>query len=154
NQTNATTSLPAVALLHNFSSTGYTFSGSPLTSTGVSGTLPGPVVLPNDQGGANFFTQGVDAFGLLFQFSVTLSGDAIGGPAPDGSNFFVFLLDPSFNQIVSPLTLEGEVLGVTVTPGGNTVAYGSTFGGGSAQVALAPEPAAGLLLLSGAAGLL
>jgi hypothetical protein len=149
NQANAVDSLSATATVSAFSSIGYSFNGTVFTSSGVAGALPGPTAIPNDQSGANFFTQGVDTFGSGFSFSVELSGPALGTAAPDGSNFFVFLLDPSFNQIVSPATLEGEILGVSVDTDGGTTPETSVFTGGSAVVT--PEPGSAWFCL--AAGL-
>jgi hypothetical protein len=151
NQVNSLNSLSATATINGFSSTGYSFNGTVLTSSGVTGALPGPIAIPNDQGGANFFTQGLDTFGSSFSFSVELSGPALGTAAPDGSNFFLFLLDPGFNQIVSPATLEGEILNVTLDTNGDTIPEGSVFNGGSAGWVVTPEPGSAWFCL--AAGL-
>ena len=151
NQANALDSLPALAAIDNFSSTGFVFGTTQLTSTGVTGSLPGPVAIPNDQGGANFFTQEIATWGSGFQFSVTLSGAAVGTPAPDGSTFFVFLLFPDFNPIVAPPTIAGEILNVNIDTTGTPSAQGSTFDGGSALAT--PEPGALWLALAGLAAL-
>ena len=52
NQANAQTRLPATATISNFQQTGYTLDAATQTSgPGVTGTLiPGPVVIPNDEG--------------------------------------------------------------------------------------------------------
>jgi hypothetical protein len=149
NQANALDSLSALAVIDNFSSTGFVFGGTQLTSSGVTGALPGPVTIPNDQGGANYFTQRVSTWGSGFQFAVTLSGTAVGTPAPDGSTFFLFLLFPDFNQIVAPPTIAGEILNVNIDTTGATSAQGSTFDGGSALPT--PEPGAMWLALAGLA---
>lgn len=150
NQANALDSLSALAVIDNFSSTGFVFGGTQLTSTGVTGGLPGPVTIPNDQEGANFFTQRVSTWGSGFQFSVTLSGAAVGTPVPGGSTFFLFLLFPGFNPIVAPpTTIAGEILNVNIGTAGLTSAQGSTFDGGSAFAT--PEPGALWLVLAGLA---
>lgn len=151
NQANALDSLSALATIDNFSSTGFVFGGTQLASTGVTGSLPGPVAIPNDQGGANFFTQEIGAWGSGFQFSVTLSGAAVGTPAPDGSTFFVLLLFPDFNPIVAPPTIAGEILNVNLDSTGAASAQGSTFDGGSALAT--PEPGALWLALAGLAAI-
>ena len=151
NQANGFDSLSALAVIDNFSSTGFVFGGTQLTSTGVGGSLPGPVTIPNDQGGANFFTQEVSTWGSGFQFAVTLSGAAVGTPAPDGSTFFLFLLFPDFNPIVAPPTIAGEILNVNIDPTGTTSVQGSSFDGGAALAT--PEPGAIWLALAGMAAL-
>jgi len=158
NQANALTSLPATATITNFQQTGYTLDSATETSPGVTGTLiPGPVVIPNDGAGANFFTQGIASWGSFFSFTVILSGPAVGTAAPDGSAFRVTLFDSSFIPFVSPLT-EGEVANITINPAGTLSTSGSTFGGWSATVAAAPsavpEPATAWLLAPIAAALL
>ena len=151
NQANALDSLSALATIDNFSSTGFVFGTTQLTSTGVTGSLPGPVTIPNDQGGANFFTQEIATWGSSFQFSVMLSGAAVGTPAPDGSTFFLFLLFPDFNPIVAPPTIAGEILNVNIDPTGTASPQGSTFDGGSAMAT--PEPGALWLVPAGLAAL-
>ena len=143
NQANSFDSLPATATIDGFVSSGYLF-GAP-DPTGVAGTLPGPIDIPNNGGAANYFTQGVDSWGDGFGFFLTLSGDAVGTPALDGSTFFVYLLDPNYNQIVSPPTSTGEIVNVTIDTGGGTTPQGSSFTGGSATVV--PEPGAFWLAL-------
>jgi hypothetical protein len=159
NQANALTSLAATATISNFQQTGYTLDAATQTSgPGVTGTLiPGPVVIPNDEGGANFFTQGVLSWGSTFSFTVLLSGPAVGTAAPDGSAFRLTLFDSDFVPFVSPLT-DGEVANITINPGGTLSTSGSTFDGGSATVvassAAVPEPATAWLLAPVAAALL
>lgn len=147
NQANAADSLSAVATLNIFQSAGFTFGATELESAGVGGTLPGPITIPNDQGGANYFTQEVTSWGSSFDFTVALSGPAVGTPAPDGSAFYVYLLYPDFSPIVSPPTTTGEILNVTIDTAGGTAPTGSTFPGGSA--AAVPEPGSVWLLLAG-----
>jgi hypothetical protein len=124
----------------------------------VTGSLvPGPVIIPNDQAGANFFTQGILSWGSAFSFTVIFDGPAVGTAAPDGSAFRVTLFDSGFVPFVSPLP-DGEVANITINPAGTISTSGSTFGGGSATVAAAaaavPEPATAWLLAPIAAALL
>ena len=146
NQANALDSLSAIATITNFTSTGYTFGPTVQTSAGVTGLLPGPIAIPNDQGAANFFTQEVTAWGGSFAFEVTLSGPAVGTAAPDGSAFYAYLLDPGFNQIVSPSTSTGEILNVTIDSAGGTTPQATAFTGGSSTAI--PEPGAAWLALT------
>lgn len=144
NQVNSLSSPPATATIDHFTSAGFLFGSPALLTTGVTGALPGPVVIPNDQGGMNAFTQPVDAWGSFFQFQLTLDQSAAGPQWTDGSDFYVFLLLPDFNPIVAPLDI-GEVLDVSIDANGGTTVHGSAYG---AEV---PEPAAALLCLSGLA---
>ena len=157
NQANALTSLAATATISNFQQTGYTLDATTESSPGVTGTLtPGPVVIPNDAAGANFFTQGILSWGSAFSFTVLLSGPAVGTAAPDGSAFRVTLFDSSFVPFVSPLN-DGEVANITINPAGTLSTSGSTFDGGSATVTAAaavPEPTTAWLLAPIAAALL
>ncbi|HEV2444680.1 MAG TPA: NF038129 family PEP-CTERM protein [Candidatus Sulfopaludibacter sp.] len=146
NQANAFGSLPAVATLSVSQSTGYTF-GAEWESPGVTGTFPGPIAIPNDQGAANEYSLEVTSWGSSFDFGVSLDGPAAGTPAPYGSAFFVYLLYPDLSQIVSPLPTTGEILNVTIDTAGATTPNGSTFSGGSA--AAVPEPGSVWLLLAG-----
>ena len=86
NQANALDSLSAIATITGFTSTGYTFGPTVQTTPGVTGLLPGPIAIPNDQGAADFFTQEVTAWGGSFAFEVSISGPAVGTAAPDGSS--------------------------------------------------------------------
>jgi hypothetical protein len=156
NQANALTSLSALATITNFHQTGYTLDTTTQTSTGVTGSLATSVMIPNDQGGANFFTQGVLNWGSSFAFDVTISGPAVGTPAADGSAFRVTLFDAGFSPFVSPLP-DGEVANITIDPSGHLSADGSTFQGGSATVTTlspVPEPATAWLLAPIAGALL
>ena len=150
NQANALDSLSATAKLFGFQFAGYGL-GTALDSTGAGQTLPGPIVIPNDQGAANYFTQEVTAWGSSFRFSVQLSGNAVGTPRPDGSTFYVFLDLPDFTEVVSPPTTFGEVINVTIDTSGGTTQTGSTFTGGFAQAV--PEPGTVGVMLVGLAGL-
>jgi hypothetical protein len=150
NQANALTSLSATATITNFHQTGYTLDTTTQFTTGVTGSLSAPpVVIPNDQDAANFFTQGILSWGSSFGFDVTISGPAVGTAAPDGSAFRVTLFDAGFTPFVSPLA-DGEVANITINPAGTLTASGSTFDGGGASVAAAvapvPEPATAWLL--------
>ena len=157
NQANALTSLSATATITNFHQTGYTLDTTTQSTAGVTGSLSAlPVVIPNDQAGANFFTQGILSWGSSFGFDVTISGPAVGTAAPDGSAFRVTLFDAGFTPFVSPLP-DGEVANITINPDGNLTASGSTFDGGSANtaaVAPVPEPASSWLMLAPMAGAL
>jgi hypothetical protein len=150
NQANSLTSLTATASISLFASSGYTFNaGGSGGSTGVTGSLAAPpIVIPNDAGAANFYDIAVTTFGTSFSFLVTLTGDAIGGSAADGSGFFVFLFDSNFAPIVGPLG-SGEIANVIVNPNGSTTATGSTFTGGSALASEIPEPGSVLLSFTG-----
>lgn len=146
NQFNAFTSLSANATIDGLDFSGdFILGGTELESTGVAGTVPGPITIPNDQDPANYFTQEIGSWGSSVSFAVTLSGPAVGAPATDGSGFYVYLLDPGFNQIVTPPTLTGEILNVTIDPSGAATPTTTTFTGGSSEVV--PEPSTAMLLL-------
>ena len=144
NQANAFDSLSATARIWGFDAPGFTLGSTVLTSTpDVTGNLPGTVVIPNDQAGANYYTQAIDTWGSRFDFLVTLSGDAVGTPAPDGSGFYVFLLYPDFSPIVCPLA-SCEALNVTIGTDGIPVRQDSDISGHI------PEPGTWWLALAGA----
>ena len=149
NQANSLTSLSATATITNFHQTGYTLDTTTQFTTGVTGSLSAlPVVIPNDQDAANFFTQGILSWGSSFGLDVTISGPAVGTAAADGSAFRVTLFDAVFAPFVSPLA-DGEVANITINPAGTLTASGSTFAGGSATaaaVAAVPEPSTAWLL--------
>ena len=130
NQANDLDSLSATATITSFYAEGFTFDSPALTSAGVTGDLfsPPPVVIPNDQSFANYFTQPVDVWGSVFYFVVQLSGDAVGTSAPDGSAFYVFLLDRSYNTLAGSLS-AGEVLNVTIGTDGVAVREDSELSG-------------------------
>src|SRR5436190_19266543 len=97
NQANSFDSLSATAYVYNFQQTGYSLDAITQTSPGVSGSfVVPPVIVPNDQGGANYFTQHVLSWGSSFSFNVAFGGPALGSAAPDGSAFRVTLFDESF----------------------------------------------------------
>src|SRR5262245_3370410 len=154
NQANAADSLSANASIWNFVQSGYTLDGIPQTTPGVTGDLANPpLVIPNDQGAANFFTQHVLNWGSFFSFTVIFSGPAVGTPAPDGSAFRVTLFDESFTPLVSVLP-DGEVANITVNTDGSLSSTGSTFAGGGASASQVPEPGTwsaifGLVALAG-----
>ena len=154
NQANALTSLSATATIWDFQHTGYTLDAVTQSTPGVSGFLGGgPLIIPNDQAGANYFTQGILAWGSSFRFTVVFYGPAVGNPAPDGSAFRVTLFDSGFLPLVSPL-VDGEVANITINPAGDFSTFGSTFSGGSATVDPVPEPATAWLLATGLGTLL
>lgn len=150
NQANALTSLSATASITNFSSNGFTFDNVATNfQGGVTGSLAAPpLVFDNTGGGANVFDQGVAVFGSGFVFDVTFSGAALTSPSTDGSEFFVLLLDTSYNPLVNP-QLGGEAATIllngdtTITPNPTSIS----------TIAFIPEPStwltglAGLLLL-------
>lgn len=145
-QANSLTSLSATATIGNFQQTGYTLDTVTQSTPGVTGALgAGPLVIPNDQGTANYFTQGILAWGSTFRFTVLFNGPAMGAAAPDGSAFRVTLFDQSFTPFVAPLP-SGEVANITINPAGTVSTFGSTFAGGSAAVNPVPEPSVAWLL--------
>lgn len=148
NQANSLTSLSATASITQFTQTGFTF-GSALRSAGVTGDFETPpLVIPNDQSAANFYTRSVSQWGSVFSFLVTLSGPAVGSTAQDGSEFAILLLDSTFAPKVSPL--PGDAAAVIILNGNGSVsASGSTFPGGFATVAAVPEPATAMIALAG-----
>ena len=157
NQANSLTSLSATATITNFHQTGYTLDTTTQFTTGVTGSLSAlPVVIPNDQDAANYFTQGILSWGSSFGFDVTISGPAVGTAAADGSAFRVTLYDNDFGYLAMPLA-DGVVATITIDPAGTLTASGSTFDGGSATaaaVAPVPEPSTALLLAPCAGALL
>jgi hypothetical protein len=103
NQANSLTSLSATATITNFHQTGYTLDTTTQFTTGVTGSLSAlPVVIPNDQDAANYFTQGILSWGSSFGFDVTISGPAVGTAAADGSAFRVTLYDNDFGPLAMP----------------------------------------------------
>ncbi len=136
--------LSAVATLTDFQQSGYAF-GATDSSTGVTGSFEAPpLVIPNDQGLANFYTRAVTTFGTSFTFTLNFSGPAVGGGSTDSSEFFVFLEDSDFsplfgtldNGAIATVLLDGK--GGITTQDGNFGTDGSTLVTASAAV---PEPA-------------
>src|SRR5215831_1130008 len=156
NQANAADSLSANASISNFVQSGYTFDGVTQTTTpGVTGDLASPpLVIPNDQGPANYYSQHVVNWGSFFSFMVVFSGPAVGTPAFDGSAFRVTLFDENFIPLVSPLA-DGEVANITINTDGSLSSAGSSFAEGGTSVAAVPEPgtASAIFGLMGFAGL-
>jgi len=139
NQANSLTSLSATATISSFNATGYAF-GSPQTSPGVTGSIASlPIIIPNDQAPANFYTQGVNTWGSSFSFLLTLSGAAVGGSAADGSTFFLSLLDNGFNPIAGSLA-NGAIATIDIDGSGGATAQGGSFGVGTAAIVQLPEP--------------
>lgn len=140
NQANALTSGVGAATVTQFLSTGYTLGGAAPSSPGVTGSFAAPpLVIPNDQGAANYYDEIVNTWGQSFSFVLSLDS------AATDSGFFVYLLDSGFSPIVGPLG-SGEVANLIIDATGGVTPQGSTFAGGSASVAPVPEPAAGWLL--------
>ncbi|MCX6626723.1 MAG: NF038129 family PEP-CTERM protein [Candidatus Solibacter sp.] len=140
------TALSATATIWDFQQTGYTLDGATDFTTGVTGSLTAaPLVIPNDGGAANYFSQRILAWGSSFSFTVIFDGPAVGGSGPNGSAFRVTLFDDGFTPFVSPLP-DGEVANITINPTGDFSTSGSTFSGGSATVDPVPEPASAWLL--------
>ena len=143
NQANAATSGAGTASISQFLSTGYTLGGAAPPSAGVTGSFAAPpVVIPNDQGAANYYDEIVTTWGQSFSFLVDLD------TAATDSGFFVFLLDSGFNPIAGPLDF-GEVAHVFLDSDGVPAAQSSIFDGGSATVSAVPEPATSWLLAPG-----
>lgn len=129
NQAN-TDALSAVALLDSLTySPDYTLGPLQDTSPGV--TLGPPVSIPNDAGGANWFTQEITTWGSAVDLTVTLTGPALGASAPSGSDLYVTILDPGY------VPLE-PLLDLRITTSGDAV--------------VVPEPAAAVLLFTVLAG--
>jgi hypothetical protein len=150
NQANSLDSLPASAFVYNFQQVGYVFDTITQTSLGVAGSFNSPpVVIPNDQAGANFFTQHVVSWGSSFRFTVGFSGPALGNAALDGSAFRVTLYDESFNFLVSPLP-DNDVANVAINLDGSLTGTGSVFAGGSATSETVPEPGTACLVFAAA----
>ena len=91
-------------------------------------------------GGTNLYDQGVSVFGSTVQFTVTLEGAALSTPATDGSEFFVYVLDSGYNNLLGPvdsgaadLIINGDT---SITP--VTVTNVSTI----TPVTVTPEPSA------------
>ena len=153
NQANASTSQAATASLDDFiSSPDVTFDNTTDFSLGgVAGSLFSlPLEFDNTVGGTNLYDQGVSVFGTSFQFTVTLEGAALSTPATDGSEFFVYVLDSGYNNLLGPvdsgaadLIINGDT---SITP--VTVTSISTI----TPVAVTPEPSTlSMLGIGGAA---
>ena len=144
NQANALTSLSGLASVNYFQANGLTLGSTTFISPGVSGSFAAPpVLIPNHQSAANFYTQEVLNWGTSFDFILTLSGPAVNGAAPDGSTFFVNLLDPSFNFIGNP---SGEVASVVLNPDTTITVNSGPFAGGFSNITPGPEPGSLTLL--------
>jgi len=143
NQANASTSQAATASLDDFiSSPDFTFDNTTDFSLGgVAGSLFSlPLEFDNTVGGTNLYDQGVSVFGSTVQFTVTLEGAALSTPATDGSEFFVYVLDSGYNNLLGPadsgaadLIINGDT---SITP--VTVTNVSTI----TPVTVTPEPSA------------
>jgi hypothetical protein len=143
NQANAGTSLSATATITNFMAPGFIFADPAQVSAGVTGDLfTIAVVIPNDAAGANFFAQPVSTWGPQFQFDVTLTGDAVGNAAPDGSGFYVFLEDETGAPLPTSLPFS-EALNITIdTAGAATAEYNDL-------ASPTPEPGTAWLMVAG-----
>jgi len=143
NQANASTSQAATAYLDDFlASPDFTFDNTTDFSLGgVAGSLFSlPLEFDNTVGGTNLYDQGVSVFGSTVQFTVTLEGAALSTPATDGSEFFVYVLDSGYNNLLGPvdsgaadLIINGDT---SITP--VTVTNVSTI----TPVTVTPEPSA------------
>lgn len=153
NQANAGTSLPAVAEILNFQSAGFTFGALTDATPGVTGDLVNGILIPNDQGPANYFTQSVDVFGASFSFLLRFSGPAFQGGATDGGSFYLSLFDDTFTPIVGTL-LFGELANVFVDGDGAAFVETSALNAGSVNFTPVPEPGFAPLLLGLSAALL
>ena len=81
-----------------------------------------PVVIPNDQAGANFFTQGIAELG---QFVQLRRDDQRAGGRHCGSGWQRLPRDAfrrGFTPFVSPLP-DGEVANITINPDGNLIGF-------------------------------
>ena len=136
NQANANTSLAATATVSDFTSAGFTFNNTTNSSLGgVTGSLSAPpLVFDNTVGGTNLHDQGVSTFGSSFSFTLTLDGAALGTPATDGSQFFVYLLGTDYSNLIGP---AGGVAGVTIN-GDTTLTTNAVEG--ISSVSETPEP--------------
>lgn len=134
------------ATLDNFGTDGL---AAPLSTSGdVTGDLLNtPLVL----GDSSFFNEGLMPFlyGTIFGFTLDLTENGTGLPAPD--EFSLFLFDGALNPLgTTDPTGANAILAIDIVPGAvNPTIYLST----GAAVLLVPEPAATGLLAIGLLGL-
>jgi hypothetical protein len=147
NQADFLTSGVGAATITQFVSSGYTLGGAAPSAGDVTGSFASPpLIIANDQT-ANVYDENVAIWGQTFGFVLSLD------TAATDSEFFVFLLDTSFNPIVGPLDL-GAVANVFIDSNGVPTPQSSTFDGGYANASEIPEPASGWLLAPGLGALL
>jgi hypothetical protein len=141
NQVNSP-ALSATATIADFFNTAdFAFDNSGnFATSGVTGSFSSPpLVIPNDTDAANEFAQGVSSFGSAFGFSLTLSGDAIGGTDDFGSEFFVTLFDSVGGTLIGGSDL-GSVASILVNADGSVTAQSSDAASVS-EAPSVPEPA-------------
>ena len=147
NQADFLTSGVGAATITQFVSSGYTLGGAAPAPGDVTGSFASPpLIIVNDQT-ANIYDENVAIWGQTFGFVLSLD------TAATDSEFFVFLLDASFNPIVGPLDL-GAVANVFIDSNGVPTPQSSTFDGGYADASQIPEPASGWLLAPGLGAML
>jgi len=130
---------PTSAVLSNFSGTfGAVFDSSP----GVSGTMPGEVVLVNVA--FDYLTQAVN-LGGKFGFDIRFDGDFATTASQDGSTFNLTLYNADFSDYIGT---AGPLVTFELLPPVNGAAGGVTASSSPmATVAQVPEPSTLLLAL-------
>lgn len=138
---------PVTAILTNFSGA---FAESFDRSPGVTGDIPGQVVLSNQDGG-DYLTQFVN-LGDWFSFDVRFEGDFAGTENIDGSQFNATLYNEDLTGYIGG---EGSFVEFALLPQVNGVPGGVQVAtpAGLADVSEIPEPSS-LLLALGAIALL
>jgi hypothetical protein len=147
---------PAFISITNFISDG-TLVGPPQVNGGVSGALPGTLMIDNSTAFNDYFEP--FTFGSSFTFNLTLEGAALQSPngtANSGSTFGLALFDGAQNPILTtdPNGFAGLV-NVELDGSTDTVVFPSDSNGGApvVQFVATPEPATLGLSLIGILGL-
>jgi len=142
----------ASATVSAFTTDGSLQPGAPLNgvSGDVSGALPGALVLRNTTGFNDYF----DGFtyGNAINFSLTLSGPAVGTSGSVGSAFAFSLYDATGSNPLLTTDPNGSVLTVNVNPDGSTSVetfpQSPTNNSPVASASAVPEPSSLMLFLS------
>ena len=137
------TPIVATARIANFQQTGFTLPGAFSTSgRGVTGSFNSPpLIIPDDEGAANYYTHDVTAWGSHFSFRVTFD---ITSPGTEGATLFLTLLDSSFAPQGGNSLPNGEIPNITLNPDGTGTSDAGAFAAGSSSVTAVPEPSTAL----------
>jgi PEP-CTERM motif len=125
---NTSAAVAAAADVTNFSTDGALITTvsppSPSTTGDVTGTLPGSLLIRNDDpGGINDYNQSF-TYGSYISFDVSLALTGTVGPGSTGSTFYLTLYDGSGNPYSTGPALPGETVAITINPDGTATPAG------------------------------